>query len=262
MISGLTANGPRPLVGKRALVTGGASGIGAATVVLLAQLGADVAVIDRDPDGAAAVVDRAKAEGVRAHFLDLDVSRTDRIAATVARAIELLGSIDILVNCAATNGRPAPLTLLELSQEVWTTLYTVNVTAPFLFMQHVGRHMVARGVGGRIVNVGSSAAHRAASSPAYGSSKAALTQLGRSAAAELAPYDINVNTVAPGSTRTPFSGKGEEESERAVREGPNANLFKRISEPEDIAATIGFLCLRESRQITAQTVHVSAGAVV
>jgi NAD(P)-dependent dehydrogenase (short-subunit alcohol dehydrogenase family) len=112
------------------------------------------------------------------------------------------------------------------------------------------------------VNVGSSAAHRAASSPGYGSSKAALTQLGRSAAAELAPHNINVNTVAPGSTRTPFSGKGEAESERAVEAGPNANLFKRISEPGDVAATIAFLCLPESRQITAQTVHVSAGAVV
>jgi NAD(P)-dependent dehydrogenase (short-subunit alcohol dehydrogenase family) len=262
VIPGASSRGPSPLAGKHALVTGGASGIGAATTALLAQYGADAVVIDRDPQGGAGVVDRVNGVGVRGHFLELDVGQTVRIAAAVAQAIELLGSIDILVNCAAVTGRPAPFTLLGLSEETWTMLYRINVTAPFLFMKHVGRHMVDRGAGGRIVNVGSSSAHRAASSPAYGSSKAALTQLGRSAAAELAPYDINVNTVAPGPTRTPFSGKEEEESERAVREGPNANLFGRLSEPEDVAATIVFLCLPESRQITAQTIHVSAGAVV
>jgi len=121
--------------------------------------------------------------------------------------------------------------------------------------------MVERGKG-RIVNVTSSSAFRARFSKfAYGASKAALVQLTRSVAAELGPLGINVNAVAPGLTRTPSIAELGDPDER-MRSGPLANLFERLSEPEDVADVIVFLCSPASRQITAQTVHVSAGAVV
>jgi NAD(P)-dependent dehydrogenase (short-subunit alcohol dehydrogenase family) len=99
---------------------------------------------------------------------------------------------------------------------------------------------------------------------AYASSKAALVQLTRSAAAELGPHDINVNAVAPGITATAMTQViGDAEAlQRVASSGPLENLFHRVSQPEDVAAAIVFLCLPNSRQITGQTIHTSAGAVV
>ena len=129
-----------------------------------------------------------------------------------------------------------------------------------LLMQEVARHMIERGEGGRIVNVSSSSAFRARSHVAYASSKAAIVQLSRSAAAELAPHGINVNAVAPGLTRTGMTG--DRDIDEDARDGHLSNLFGRAAEPPDVAAAIVFLCLPESRQITAQTIHTSAGLVV
>jgi NAD(P)-dependent dehydrogenase (short-subunit alcohol dehydrogenase family) len=125
--------------------------------------------------------------------------------------------------------------------------------------------MIERGGGGRIINLSSSSAFRARNSPlAYASSKAALVQLTRSAAAELGPHDINVNAVAPGITATPMTQVigNAEALQRVASSGPLENLFHRVSQPEDVAAVILFLCLPASRQITGQTIHTSAGAVV
>ena len=122
----------------------------------------------------------------------------------------------------------------------------------------------AGGRGGRIINLSSSSAFRARySSVAYSTAKAALAHLTHSAAAELGPHDINVNTVVPGATRTGMTrGLGEDGLQQAVMSGPLANLLQRPSEPEDVAHMIVFLCLPQSRQITGQTLHVSAGAVI
>ncbi len=129
-----------------------------------------------------------------------------------------------------------------------------------------GRRMMAHGHGGSIVNVGSSSAYRAVSSgAAYGAAKAGLGSLTRSAAWEFGPYGVNVNLVAPGVTRTPMTESafgGPDGIASAVREGPLANLLRRVSEPADVAAVIGFLCLPGARQITGQVVHTSAGAIV
>jgi NAD(P)-dependent dehydrogenase (short-subunit alcohol dehydrogenase family) len=125
--------------------------------------------------------------------------------------------------------------------------------------------MIDRGGGGRIVNLSSSSAFRARNSPmAYATSKAALVQLTRSAAAELGRYDINVNAIAPGITATGMTqGFGDGAAlERIASAGPLENLFHRVSQPEDVAAAVLFLCIPASRQITGQTIHTSAGAVV
>jgi NAD(P)-dependent dehydrogenase (short-subunit alcohol dehydrogenase family) len=115
-----------------------------------------------------------------------------------------------------------------------------------------------------MVNISSSSAFRARQSLAtYGAAKAGLVQLTRSAAADLGPYDINVNAVAPGLTATPMTAEygDAEKLDRETIEGPLANLLHRVSRPEDVAATILFLCLPASRQITGQTIHTSAGAI-
>jgi NAD(P)-dependent dehydrogenase (short-subunit alcohol dehydrogenase family) len=115
------------------------------------------------------------------------------------------------------------------------------------------------------VNLSSSAAFRAQQSPAlYASSKAAICGLTRAAAADLGPYEINVNAVAPGMTKTPMTaGIGDDEAYTAiVSSGPLENLLHRPSEAADVAAVILFLCLPASRQLTGQVLHTSAGLVI
>jgi len=251
------------LSGKVALVTGGASGIARATVAALLKVGATVAILDRDEAGVKEVAAVGRAGGGTILEVPFDLTNLKQIPDTVAQVVAKLGRIDFLINAAGVAGRGQ--SLLKLEEEDWDFIHTVNLKAPMLLMKAVAKHMVERGGGGRIVNISSSSAFRARQSPvAYASSKAAIVQLTRSAAAELAQYDINVNAVAPGFTITGMTRAlgGEESFQRAVSSGPLENLFHRPSQPDDVAEAIVFLCLPGSRQITAQTIHTSAGAVI
>lgn len=249
------------LSGKVALVTGGASGIGRATVNALLRSGAAVAVLDRDGTGAYAVADEGRHEGGHTMALMCDLAETSGIPSAVAQVVAELGRIDILVNCAGLTGDIH--SILDMDDATWDLVHTVNLKAPMLLMKHVAKHMIERGGGGRMINVSSSSAFRARSRVAYASAKAALVHLTHCAAAEFGPHDINVNSVAPGLTATPMTlSKGMEALQREVSGGRLENFLKRVSLPEDVAATILFLCLPGSRQITGQTIHTSAGSVI
>jgi NAD(P)-dependent dehydrogenase (short-subunit alcohol dehydrogenase family) len=250
------------LDGQVAVVTGGARGIGKATAVALARAGADVVVLDRIADEADAVRDELVAMGWRCDSRFIDLADLDEIPRTVAAVVAQFGRIDILVNCAGIEGGPG--TILDLDLETWERTHRVDLTAPFLMMQCCARVMVDGGRGGRIVNITSSSAFRAALTQIdYASAKAALVGVSRSAAAELAQHNINVNCVAPGLTVTSMAEQLDpQQLQRLVDEGPLENLFHRLSLPEDVAAAVVFLCQPGSRQITAQTIHTSAGAVV
>jgi len=252
------------LDGQVALVTGAASGIGRATVGRLAEEGATVITVDRDADGLADTAAELEAIGTPHSSMVADLADTNSLAALVMDALATQGRIDILVNAAGITGDQTRL--LDMGDDNWDRVQVVNLKAPFVLMREVARHMVDRGGGGKIVNVSSSSAFRAMrSNTAYGSSKAGIVQLTRSAAAELGRYDINVNAVAPGLTRTAMTEPmfGDEEAmERAVTIGPVANVFRRPSEAIDVAEAIVFLCLPAARQITAQTIHTSAGAAI
>lgn len=240
----------QPLRNQVAIVTGGASGIGAATVQLLRAAGARVAIFDIAPS--------ANTDDVFA--VTIDLADAAAIAPAVERVLAHWQRIDILINCAAITG--PNVDLLGTTQASWDAIYAINVRAPFLLMQTVGRHMIARG-GGRIVNISSGAAFRIQPIlPAYASSKAAVVELTRAAAAQFGPHGINVNAVAPGVTATPMvvAAFGSDSDELA-RSGPLANLLGRMSHPVDIAHVIVFLCRPESRQMTAQTIHVNAGSI-
>lgn len=253
----------RPLSGRVALVTGGGSGIGRATVRGLAAAGADVAVVDRDAAAAHESAAEASANGVEAKPFVVDLCEAVAIVRLVASVLSGFGRIDILVNSAGTTG--IHHNSLDFSDETFDRVMAVNVRAPFLLTRQVGRHMVERGSGGRIVNLSSSAAFRATASPAvYAASKAAVNGLTRAAAADLGRYDVNVNAVAPGMTKTPMTaGLGDDAAyQRIVSAGPLENLLHRPSEAEDVAHVVVFLCLPESRQITGQVLHTSAGLVV
>jgi NAD(P)-dependent dehydrogenase (short-subunit alcohol dehydrogenase family) len=249
--------------GKVAFITGAAGGIGQAAARALLEAGAGVVMVDID----AAVQDAAdgmRGIGPRIHPMVADLGQLDRIQTLLDQAVAAMGRIDYLVNSAAILGGTA--SILDVRLEDWERTFRVNLTAPMLLIQGFARHVAARGGGGRIVNVTSASAFRALhSKPGYGSAKAALTGLTRIVASQLGAQDINVNAVAPGITNTPGAGSKRNVDGAAmlakVSEGPQANFFKRVSEPEDVAAAILFLCGAGSRQITGQTIHVSAGAI-
>jgi len=251
------------LAGQTALVTGTAAGIGRAIALRLAAAGAHVILADRDEAGLEETHALIIEAGGTSRIAAIDLADAAALPAYVAAVLAQNGRIDILVNCAGVVGQSVGLLASELDD--WNFVFSVNVTAPFVLMREVARNMVERGQGGRIVNVTSSSAHRALMSmPAYGASKSALMQLTRSAAAQLGPHNINVNAVAPGLTNTSIlsSRFSEEQVSAMVTEGVLANLLHRVSEPQDVAETVLFLCLPASRQITAQTIHVSGGAVI
>ena len=254
--------------GKVALVTGGGSGIGRATSLLLHRGGAAIAIVDRDADAARAVQAEIEKGGGRVETFVVDLADSPAVGALVGDVVKRLGRLDILVNNA---GIPGQGPLLELAESEWDTAMAINLKAPFLLTQAFGRHVAQRGGGGKVVNVLSSSLFRAffLTGPEYVASKGGLLGLTRAAAAFLAELDVNVNAVSPGVTDTPllrgYTANDEEHAAnlaRSASEGPLANAFKRVSKPDDVAEVIVFLCTPASRQVTGQVVHTSAGAVV
>jgi NAD(P)-dependent dehydrogenase (short-subunit alcohol dehydrogenase family) len=245
------------LTGKVALITGAASGIGRAAALLFAATGASVAMVDKNLLGMIETGTAIKAAGGRCDEFLFDLRQLSAIPKLVHFILDRLNRVDILLNIAGvTEGAD----FLDVDDVLWNEILAVNTRAPFILMQEVGRHMIARGGGGKIVNVSSSSSFRASPvAAAYSTSKAALNQLTRVASQKLASFNINVNAVVPGFTDTSMMAGAPREW---IKEGPLANPFQRISTPADVARVMLFLSLPDSRQMTGQLVHTSAGAVV
>jgi NAD(P)-dependent dehydrogenase (short-subunit alcohol dehydrogenase family) len=206
------------LEGKSVLVTGGARGLGAAICRELARGGARMVVADINEAGA-----RAVAESVRGRALKLDVTQE----AEIARALDGIGRLDVLVNNAAVDFT-VPIEELETAQ--WDAVIDVNLRAPFLLSKHAARLMKAQG-GGQIVNIASTAAKRAwPNASAYHASKWGLLGLSHALHAELRPHRIKVSAVVAGGMRTPFL------LDRFPDIDPDV-----LQDPANVAATIRFL---------------------
>jgi len=245
------------LTGKRALVTGGGSGIGLATVEMMARSGATVAV-NRLPtdDAALAQVNRLKAEGLAVIDAPGDVSDGDGAATMVDRAINALGGLDYLVNNAATFGTKEPIPMADLDaidEAFWNTILSTNLVGPFRCARAASTAL--REARGAVVNVASTAGlGLPGSSIAYGASKAGLINLTQNLARALSP-EARVNAVAPGHVITAYTDQWP----KARREyAINKSLLKRASRPDDIAGVILFLCAG-TQMITGQTMAVEGG---
>jgi glucose 1-dehydrogenase len=246
------------LEGRRALVTGSATGIGRATITRLAAEGA-AAVVNyvgsRDP--ADEVVGEIEAAGGRALAIEADVSQEDQVQAMFARAAsELGGPVDLLVNNA---GVEAPYLLLDMTLEEWNRVIGVNLTGGFLCGREAARGMVGAGVPGVIVNV--SSVHEVIPWERFGhycASKGGMKLWAQTIAKELAPKKIRVMNVAPGAIATPIN-KDVLEDDVKRRAVETEIPWGRFGKPEEVAATIAWLCSSEAEYLTGTTVFVDGG---
>lgn len=230
------------LEGKVALVTGAARGIGAAIAAACAREGAAVVVADRRDELGDAVAAEIAASGGRARYVHLDITSEDAWQAAVAQACDHFGGVDVLVNNAGII-RVKPL--LETSREDLTKLLDTNVAGAFLGIQAVVETMTGRG-GGSIVNFSSVQGFEGREGmAAYAASKFAVRGLSKTAAIELGPLGIRVNTVVPGPTKTKMTErKGWTDEQRdAVYAG---YPLGRMAEASEIADLVVFLASDES----------------
>ena len=271
-----------------ALVTGagGRGGIGRAIALKLAARGVDVALTDvkRDPatlppdevgsdwHGIESVASEVRALGAKAFTQYCDLGNAAEIGTLVDAVVGWQGQLDILVNNArALMGKEAvPVT--ELSLDVWEHFLAINTTAPFLMIKASGRHMVARGAGGRIVTIGSDMSKRALpNTAAYAASKFGVVGLTQAAAMDLAPHGITVNAVCPGPVRTNRFNYAEQaraddlgQPLDVVREAgwdtkASAIPLGRAASVDDVAHLVSFLTSDEGSYITGQAYNVNGG---
>jgi len=241
------------LRGRSVLVTGAASGIGAALARRLAHEGARVALADCDGDRARAVAETLRAAGHEAIAFDCDVTSPDACRDAVAATSEAFGGIDILVNNA---GITRDQLLMRMKREDWDRVLEVNLTGAFVCTQAVLRPMMKQRTG-RIVGISSVVGQMGNAGQAnYAASKAGLIGFSKSLAREVAARNITVNVVAPGLIDTDMT--------RALPPGVQAEWqskvpLGRFGTPEDVAAAVCFLASDEASYITGQVLAVNGG---
>ena len=234
--------------GQRAVVTGGANGIGAATVSRLAAAGARVIALDVE-------------QSQHAETIEVDLREMTDVVFAAHQALRALGEVEVLINCAGTNVSES---LLDLDLERYAETIRVNLTAPLVLMRELAPGMTAAGYG-RVVNVSSVHARVAElGSLAYDVSKAGLEAATRSAALELAATGVLVNAVAPGYVRTRMSVLGgvdelETEDFRATYVDRGRLPLRRAAEPDEIAEAIVWLGSGANTYVTGMTLTVDGG---
>jgi len=235
--------------GQRAVVTGGASGIGRAVAELFAARGAKVAVFDRDGAGAAAA-----AAAIGGHGFEVDVRDGDAVAGAIDEAASRLGGLTILVNNAGV-GDLRPLHTVD--ERVWRRLLDVNLNGTYHGMRCAIPKMVDAG-GGAIVNVASlSGLSPTRNEAPYSAAKAAVIALTKSGALEYGPA-VRVNCVAPGFVRTALTAIWDDHPD-AFAPIRDAIPLQRIGEAQEIAELVAFLCSDRASYITGQTIVIDGG---
>lgn len=244
--------------GKVALVTGASYGVGAATARALAGDEFNLALTARRLENLDGTIKELEQLGAVALPLALDLREQKSIETTVNSVIDRFGAIDVLVNNAAenTNGK-----IVDVTREVWENLFAVNLTGTFFLTQQVGRHLIKRGVPGRVVSISSTQALiGAVNRSVYGISKAAIDQMMRMLAIEWAEYGITANSVAPGRLITASPSRARTTNDKAHMEAMLKQIpMRRFVTVEEVAETVAFLCGPAAGSTTGQTIVVDGG---
>ena len=245
------------LVDKVAIVTGAGRGIGKAIAIALAREGAKVIVNDVDVQTAEKVAKEINSMDQQALAIQVDVSDSKEVNRMVQSVFEKFKQVDILVNNAAIIKRGS---IEDLQEDDWDRVIDVNLKGTFNCMKAVVGIMKKQRYG-KIVNISSIAGKIGdlASAPCYGASKAGMTCLAKSLARELAPYNINVNVVAPHAIETDMSKEWSEEKRKNIIAGIPLG---RMGEPEDIAEAVTFLVSDKAKFITGEVLDVNGGCLM
>jgi 2-deoxy-D-gluconate 3-dehydrogenase len=259
--------GPFGLDGKRAVVTGGAMGIGFGIAACFAEAGADVLIADLDAGGAATAADKLTGMPGNVAWVQCDVSADDAGARLVEAAVAQLGGLDVLVNNA---GIYPTVPVLDMPADLLDRVYRVNLRGLILISKAAGAHFVAHGVAGRIVNIASIDSLRPSmvGLAAYDASKGGVLMFTRNFALEMAPHGVLVNAIAPGGIATegmsqPLAENMTPEEQAAIMEAFIERVpLRRVGAPTDIGTVAVFLASPASGYMTGQLVVVDGGALL
>jgi NAD(P)-dependent dehydrogenase (short-subunit alcohol dehydrogenase family) len=251
---------PYDLVGKVAVVTGAASGIGRSIATHLAELGAFVGCIDLESADLGGVVDDITSTGGRGIVCPANVTRPDQLARAIEVVQDTLGPVSLAANAAGV-ADSAPAEDMPLAQ--WQRVVDVDLTGVFLSCQAEGRAILSNGTGGAIVNIASMSAtiaNRGLQQAHYNAAKAGVVQLSKSLAMEWGGFSVRVNSVSPGYTYTPMTRRPEQIN---AMEGYKADTpLGRNAEPRDIAGPVAFLLSDAAAFITGTDLLVDGGFVI
>ncbi len=248
----------RGLQGKVAVITGGANGIGRETTLRFLEEGVRVVIADVNEPNAQALLEHAAriGHGDAIRFARADVTREEDVETMLDCALDAFGRLDCVFNNAGIGGAFGPISRTRVDE--WEHTVAVLLRGVFLGMKHGARIMQAQGEGGVIVSTSSVAAYSAGSAAhCYSAAKAAVTNLTRSVAVELAPHRIRVNCVAPGPLLTELFHRGD--SEAGNRRILERQPWPRAGHPGDIAGVVAFLASADAELITGETIVVDGG---
>ncbi len=256
------------LEGRSAVVTGGAKGIGKGVAMALAEAGAYVIIADVADEAATETVTRIQQSGGKADCFHLDVTKVGEVDRVMDEVVRLGGKLDI---CVHTVGIHVAKSFLSVGQAEIEKLTTINILGTSNVMRASLSRMIPNKYG-KLVVLTSIAARRGCTDAHYGMTKSAQMHMAWCAAMEVAPYNINVNSIAPGFVYTEMwdtiidTRLGEEkkdipeERERCWQEAIQESMFKRPQLPEDIANMAVFLCSEQAKEITGQCINVCGGS--
>ena len=247
---------------KVSVITGAGTGIGRETALRFGHEGAKVVVADLDDPAGQEVVQEIKSSRGEATFIHTDVSKSEECSHLMEETFRVFGRIDVLINNA---GIYIQGSIIDISEEDWSRILEVNLDGVFFCSRHAVPHMIQSG-GGSIVHVASEAGIVGIKNQiVYNVSKAAVIMMAKSMAIDLAPHNIRVNAVSPGTTETPLVKAAIEksadpiETRKALERSRPAD---RLGRPEEIAAAIAFMASDEARYATGSNLVIDGGLTV